>query len=404
MVSAVSEEDGQSKKSKKHSKRSKRTKQPEDSNASESEITKHSKKKKRRRAGSSTDNSSDDTSGNSNDSSKSIKKKKKKDKKRERSQVDDGASPSGEAEDNEDRSAKKKKKKSKKKSKHSKDNEEADEKIVSSSAIEFYPDDLRNLQLKKNQEEYAEKVKAEAIADTSGQSRGVKQSMKADNITLLLFYQYVEPPWDEDQFQTAYKFVTENGNKHGITGRMRVAREGLNCTLTGSHDGIRKWCAAMRKFDGGRGRVVNGQQITEFAETEFKLTDDLPPKQRFPKLHAFEVVEIVNYGLAGSRAPEISKYGGTHIQPADYHTKMCEKDTGKITTCSAIEFISNCLGEIVIIDVRNHYEANIGRFDPPKGGAQMIDPMMRKSTEFPMWLDKKETKEMLRGKQVLMYW
>jgi predicted sulfurtransferase len=45
----------------------------------------------------------------------------------------------------------------------------------------------------------------------------------------------------------------------------------------------------------------------------------------------------------------------------------------------------------------------IGRFDPPKNGAQMIDPMMRKSTEFPVWLDKPETKEMLRGKQVLMY-
>lgn len=45
----------------------------------------------------------------------------------------------------------------------------------------------------------------------------------------------------------------------------------------------------------------------------------------------------------------------------------------------------------------------IGRFDPPKHGARMIDPMMRKSTEFPVWLDKPETKEMLRGKQVLMY-
>jgi predicted sulfurtransferase len=47
--------------------------------------------------------------------------------------------------------------------------------------------------------------------------------------------------------------------------------------------------------------------------------------------------------------------------------------------------------------------SQIGRFDPPKNGAQMIDPMMRKSTEFPIWLDKPETKEMLRGKQVLMY-
>lgn len=75
---------------------------------------------------------------------------------------------------------------------------------------------------------------------------------------------------------------------------------------------------------------------------------------------------------------------GTHLEPEDYNKKMCEKDT-------------------VIIDVRNHYEANIGRFNPPEGGAKMIDPMMRKSTEFPIWLDKPETKEMLRGKQVLMY-
>ncbi len=167
---------------------------------------------------------------------------------------------------------------------------------------------------------------------------------------------------------------------------MRVAREGLNCTLTGSRDGIRAWCSALRTFDGGRPRIdpKTGEKLTEFAKTEFKLTDDLPPKQRFPKLHAFEVVELVNYGLAGTRAPEIGNYGGTHLEPEDYHKKMCEKDT-------------------VIIDVRNHYEANIGRFDPPEGGAKMIDPLMRKSTEFPVWLDNPQTKEMLKGKQVLMY-
>ena len=48
-------------------------------------------------------------------------------------------------------------------------------------------------------------------------------------------------------------------------------------------------------------------------------------------------------------------------------------------------------------------EANIGKFDPPEVGAKCIDPKMRKSTEFPIWLDKPETKEMLKNKQVLMY-
>jgi len=105
---------------------------------------------------------------------------------------------------------------------------------------------------------------------------------------------------------------------------MRVAREGLNCTLTGSHDGIRAWCAALREYDGGRSKVdeVMGERVTEFAKTEFKLTDDLPPKQKFPKLHAFEVVELVNYGLVGSLAPEIGKHGGTHLEPDEYHKKV----------------------------------------------------------------------------------
>lgn len=38
-----------------------------------------------------------------------------------------------------------------------------------------------------------------------------------------------------------------------------------------------------------------------------------------------------------------------------------------------------------------------------KGGAEYIDPKMRKSTDFPGWLDKQETKDSLKGKEVLMY-
>lgn len=210
------------------------------------------------------------------------------------------------------------------------------------------------------------KVTPEAAnVDPSDPGRGL--------LTLLLFYQYVEPVWDQATFQSALRFVDEVGQKHSLTGRMRIAREGLNCTLTGSYQGIRGWCRELRKF-GTRG---------EFSNTEFKLTDHLPLGQKFPKLNAFEVTEIVNYGLGGTKAPPIGKTG-IHLEPEGYHAKMGEKDT-------------------VIIDVRNHYEANIGKFVPPDNGAKYIDPHMRKSTEFPVWLDKPETKELLKGKQVLMY-
>ena len=218
---------------------------------------------------------------------------------------------------------------------------------------------------KEEEEQYERKqVTKEKIEDNDDSKSGC---------TLLLFYQYIEPMLDENGFQQLLNFVSTTLENHKMTGRARVANEGLNCTLTGSYDNVRLWCKSLRSY-------CNGQY---FAETEFKLTDNLPMGQAFTKLHAFQVEEIVNYGLAGERAPKV-EMTGVHLEPKDYHEKMTEDNT-------------------VIIDVRNHYEAAIGKFTPPANGAQYIDPMMRKSTEFPVWLDKPETKEMLRGKQVLMY-
>lgn len=57
----------------------------------------------------------------------------------------------------------------------------------------------------------------------------------------------------------------------------------------------------------------------------------------------------------------------------------------------------------VIVDVRNAYESAIGHFQPPEGGAQLIDPKMRNSHEFPKWLNAPETQQQLTGKNVMMY-
>jgi hypothetical protein len=197
---------------------------------------------------------------------------------------------------------------------------------------------------------------------------------KNDGISLLLFYQYVEPSWTPAQHRSAIAWAKETGHRLGLGGRMRIAREGFNCTLTGTYDGIRSWCKELRDF------------CPEFfSSTEFKITDYLPKKQMFSKLHCFSVDELVNYGFTKTSLPPppLSRVG-RHLEPEEYHKKIQEKDT-------------------VIIDVRNHYEAAIGHFKPPEGGAELVDPMMRKSTEFPCWLDKPETKEKLKGKQVLMY-
>lgn len=305
---------------------------------------------------------------------KKDKKEKKETKKKKRKYEETTILVKSE-EDDETKDEKKKLKKLKKRKKEKSSKKDKKEKKQS---------DDNNNKDDREEEKKDEIVSGRLVVNSANENENNNNNTSKDDttttkkkdVTLLLFYQYVEPPWDDTQLDGALKFVRKKGEEYGLTGRMRVAKEGLNCTLTGSYEGIRRWCAALRSFE------TDGRCC--FADTEFKLTDDLPQGQLFPKLHAFLVEEIVNYGLNGEKAPSISTYSGIHLEPKEYHKKMVEENT-------------------VIIDVRNHYEAAIGAFVPPDNGAKYIDPMMRKSTEFPVWLDKPETKELLRDKQVLMY-
>lgn len=232
--------------------------------------------------------------------------------------------------------------------------------VVASSAIEFYDPSVK-AKVKSTGRQVSGDGEAGSAAVTSTVPLPAAQKHH-HNLTLLLFYQYVEPVWDESTYDYMLTTLQKVGTDLKLTGRMRVAREGLNCTLTGRHESILEYCQTLRNL-----------RPKEFESTEFKLTTDLPVAQRFPNLKVFKVVELVHYGLEGSKAPPISEYHGTHLEPTDYHRKLAEPNT-------------------VIIDVRNHYEAAIGRFVPPQEGGETstqglpppkwLDPKMRKSTEY----------------------
>ena len=72
--------------------------------------------------------------------------------------------------------------------------------------------------------------------------------------------------------------------------------------------------------------------------------------------------------------------GGNHLSPAEFHKAMELPNT-------------------VMIDVRNFNESVIGKFNPPT--SKLLDPGMRKSTEFPGWVD--NNMHQLQGKKILMY-
>jgi hypothetical protein len=56
-------------------------------------------------------------------------------------------------------------------------------------------------------------------------------------MSLLLFYAYVEPGWSSKQHTETIKWAEGVLSSNGVTGRLRVSREGFNGTLTGGGGG-----------------------------------------------------------------------------------------------------------------------------------------------------------------------
>mmetsp|Transcript_23377 Transcript_23377/g.46923 ORF Transcript_23377/g.46923 Transcript_23377/m.46923 type:complete len:783 (-) Transcript_23377:32-2380(-) len=271
---------------------------------------------------------------------------------------------------------------------------------------------------------------------------------KEPKASLVLFYQYVNPPWSQAKVSSLLTYLTNIAKTHrpNIGGRIRISTEGVNATVSAASteesnksdsdidpkfeaaQTIRHFTEDLRNFDPVR-----------FAETDFKFIDDLSADRHFKELKLIPVKELVFYGIreedcalnggksagGGSNASDgkdgkdgpasgvavggapgtKEARGGIHLDAKDYHEMLKRKDA-------------------VVIDVRNHYEAAIGRFDgqmegdrsdasveekngaaekAKKGGAEYIDPKMRKSTDFTSWLEDSQTKEKLENKTVLMF-
>ena len=200
------------------------------------------------------------------------------------------------------------------------------------------------------------------------------QIMRFSILSSALFYQYATPMWSQTKVDRLMKLLVHIGKVRKLGGRIRIAREGINATVSSIDGyGVRHLAQDLTQFD-----------HKLFYETDFKFLDGLSLDRHFKDLKVYPVQEIVYYGIKDGEAP-LNRKGGVHLDPLQYHEKLKESNT-------------------VVIDVRNHYEAAIGRFDGQEGkkGAQYIDPLMRRSTDFPEWLIKEETQKKLECKQVLM--
>jgi UPF0176 protein len=145
----------------------------------------------------------------------------------------------------------------------------------------------------------------------------------------------------------------------GLVGRVYIAQEGINGTLSGLVKDVEFYESYLRSLPG-------------FERTEFK--EDNCEVNPFVKLIVKTRPEIVTLKTEVLLDP--TKEKGRHLSPEDWRNVLDkEKD-------------------FVLIDVRNKYESDIGHFD----GA--IKPDVENFYNFPEWLDQAN---LSKDKKVLMY-
>ncbi|XP_003785203.2 thiosulfate sulfurtransferase/rhodanese-like domain-containing protein 2 isoform X1 [Otolemur garnettii] len=190
----------------------------------------------------------------------------------------------------------------------------------------------------------------------------------SDEGEVLLYYCYcdLEDPYWTCAWQTALC-----QHLH-LTGKVRVAMEGINGTVGGSKLATRLYVEVM----------LSCPLFKDYlCKDDFKTSKG--GAHCFPELRVGVFEEIVPMGISPSKISY--KKTGIHLSPGEFH-KEVEK------------FLSQANQEkrdTILLDCRNFYESKIGRFQG------CLAPDIRKFSYFPSYIDK--NLELFREKTVLMY-
>ena len=170
---------------------------------------------------------------------------------------------------------------------------------------------------------------------------------------VILFYKYISIA-EPAAFAAAQRTLC---TALGLKGRLLIAAEGINGTLAGPSAGVDLYVADLRAD-------------ARFADIEIKVTPG--DETTFPKL----AIKVRSEIVALNAGPDLTPDHDNQLSPAAWK-KMMEEDP-----------------EAVVVDVRNRYESEAGKF------ADAVACDIENFRELPDYLDKLEG---LKDRKVLMY-
>ncbi len=157
---------------------------------------------------------------------------------------------------------------------------------------------------------------------------------------ILLYYKYVTIE-DPEAFAKEHLAYCK---KLGVKGRILVAREGINGTLSGTVEQTDAYISMMRS-------------VPLFRDLVFKI--DEHEGHAFHKIFVRPKKELVTFRLEEDVDP--NRLTGKHLKPKDFYEKLQRED-------------------VIVLDGRNNYEYDIGHFR----GA--IRPDVESFRDFPEWI------------------
>ncbi len=174
---------------------------------------------------------------------------------------------------------------------------------------------------------------------------------------ILLYYKYV-PLANPVEFKNLQK---EFCAAHNLKGRILISKEGLNGTLAGEVADVDAYMAETEKYP-------------EFANMEWKIS--WAEEQVFPKLKVLVRDEIVTLGVAKTGQDVSLENKAHYIEPAELKNLYENEE------------------DFVIIDARNVYEAEVGKFK------NAVIPPIDNFREFPEFV---KSIEKFKEKDVVTY-
>ncbi len=159
---------------------------------------------------------------------------------------------------------------------------------------------------------------------------------------ILLFYVFTPLP-DPDAIRV---WQLDLCRSLGLRGRIIVSPHGINATVGGEMDALKRYTRALREYRGFRNADVkwsSGSGLTdEPGPSGFRESVD------FPRLSVKARDELVTFGVPDEIVVDERGVvgGGTHLQPKDLH-----------------DLVDRRGDDVVFLDGRNAFEAQIGRFD-----------------------------------------